>query len=222
MGGEVGRSVAALCTRRGPAGPRAHTQSSHQTPFQDVVRRYKDTHGNDFGKFADKASFQLNDTHPTIAVPELMRVLMDENGLGWTTAWDIATKAKGSGWEGWAYEACPSARVLRPHPPPPAATRTAPRPVAPRPTTTPPSASHPPSPPCNAARSSPSPTTPCCPRPWKSGPSPWWRSCCPAICRSFTISIGASSRRCAPRSGTTTTASPACPSLRTRRRGRSE
>jgi starch phosphorylase len=59
---------------------------------QDVVRRYKDIHGADFSVFPEKVSFQLNDTHPTIAVAELMRVLMDENGLGWTKAWDVCTK----------------------------------------------------------------------------------------------------------------------------------
>ena len=59
--------------------------------WQDVVRRYKDTHDS-FDQFPDKVAFQLNDTHPTIAVPELMRVLMDENKMGWTKAWDITTK----------------------------------------------------------------------------------------------------------------------------------
>ena len=58
---------------------------------QDVVRRYKETH-TDFEAFPDKVAFQLNDTHPTIAVAELMRVLMDENMLGWTKSWDITTK----------------------------------------------------------------------------------------------------------------------------------
>ena len=56
------------------------------------MRRYKETH-SDFSQFADKVVFQLNDTHPTIAVPELMRVLMDENNLGWTAAWTITQKA---------------------------------------------------------------------------------------------------------------------------------
>ena len=60
--------------------------------MQDVVRRYKETH-SDFSNFADKVVFQLNDTHPTIAVPELMRVLMDENKMGWSEAWGITTKA---------------------------------------------------------------------------------------------------------------------------------
>ena len=59
--------------------------------MQDVVRRYKETH-DDFSQFADWVIFQLNDTHPTIAVPELMRVLMDENDMGWTAAWNITSK----------------------------------------------------------------------------------------------------------------------------------
>ena len=56
-----------------------------------MVRRYKDRHST-FDEFPDKCAFQLNDTHPTIAVPELMRILMDENKLGWTQSWEITTK----------------------------------------------------------------------------------------------------------------------------------
>ena len=59
--------------------------------LQDVVRRFKETHGS-LDAFPDKVSFQLNDTHPTIGVPELMRVLMDEHGIGWTKSWEIVTK----------------------------------------------------------------------------------------------------------------------------------
>ncbi len=66
-------------------------QTSPCTGMQDVVRRYKETHA-DFSQFADKVVFQLNDTHPTISVPELMRVLMDENSMGWTEAWGITSK----------------------------------------------------------------------------------------------------------------------------------
>ena len=63
--------------------------------IQDVVRRFKESNGgtrDDFEHFPEKAAFQLNDTHPTIAVAELMRVLMDENGLGWTQSWRIVTQ----------------------------------------------------------------------------------------------------------------------------------
>ena len=59
---------------------------------QDVVRRYRDAHPDSWEEFPDKVAFQLNDTHPTIAVPELMRVLMDDAKLGWTKAWEIASK----------------------------------------------------------------------------------------------------------------------------------
>lgn len=55
------------------------------------MRRYKEGHTT-FDEFPDKVAFQLNDTHPTIAVPELMRVLMDENLLGWTKSWEITSK----------------------------------------------------------------------------------------------------------------------------------
>eukprot|EP00951_Prasinocladus_malaysianus_P034661 scaffold351276_cov35-Prasinocladus_malaysianus.AAC.1 len=57
----------------------------------DVVRRYKETHDN-WDSFGELVAFQLNDTHPTIGVAELMRLLMDENGLGWTKSWELTTK----------------------------------------------------------------------------------------------------------------------------------
>ena len=60
--------------------------------LQDVLRSWINKHGNDFTQFADKNFFQLNDTHPTCAVPELMRLLMDEHGLGWDEAWSIITR----------------------------------------------------------------------------------------------------------------------------------
>ncbi|EAR09607.1 glycogen/starch/alpha-glucan phosphorylase [Reinekea blandensis] len=53
----------------------------------DVMRRYKAAHGDDLTKFADLNAMQLNDTHPAIAIPELMRVLVDEEGLSWDKAW---------------------------------------------------------------------------------------------------------------------------------------
>ena len=56
--------------------------------LQDMVRRYLTSH-DDFSHFADKTTVQLNDTHPTIAIPELMRILLDEHNLGWTEAWKI-------------------------------------------------------------------------------------------------------------------------------------
>ncbi len=60
--------------------------------LQDVLRSWVKKHGNDFSGFADKNFFQLNDTHPTCAVPELMRLLMDEHGLDWDVAWSITTQ----------------------------------------------------------------------------------------------------------------------------------
>ena len=58
---------------------------------QRAVAQYKERH-DDIRKFYEKVTFQLNDTHPTVAVPELMRILMDEEGLEWDEAWDITTK----------------------------------------------------------------------------------------------------------------------------------
>ncbi|KXZ53126.1 hypothetical protein GPECTOR_7g1017 [Gonium pectorale] len=60
--------------------------------IQDCVRRFRDAHPDSWDEFPDKVAFQLNDTHPTIAVAELMRVLMDEHKMGWTKSWEICTK----------------------------------------------------------------------------------------------------------------------------------
>ncbi len=57
--------------------------------LQDVLELWVGRHGYDFSEFAAKNCFQLNDTHPSIAVAELMRLLMDIHGLTWDEAWDI-------------------------------------------------------------------------------------------------------------------------------------
>ncbi len=59
--------------------------------LQDVVADWVAIHGEDFRNFAEYHCFQLNDTHPSCAVPELMRLLMDEHGLNWEEAWDITS-----------------------------------------------------------------------------------------------------------------------------------
>ena len=60
--------------------------------LQDIVDVWVAQHGEDFSDFAQYHVFQLNDTHPSIAVAELMRLLMDEHQLGWDKAWQITTK----------------------------------------------------------------------------------------------------------------------------------
>ena len=57
--------------------------------LQDTIRDWCQRHGDDFSEFAAKNCFQLNDTHPAIAVAELMRLLIDEHGMDWDDAWDI-------------------------------------------------------------------------------------------------------------------------------------
>ena len=60
--------------------------------LQAAIAKYKKNH-KDIMKLHEKVTFQMNDTHPTVAVAELMRILMDEEGLGWDDAWSVTTKA---------------------------------------------------------------------------------------------------------------------------------
>ena len=59
--------------------------------IQDIIRRFK-MHNDDFRTFPDKVAIHLNDTHPAIAIAELMRILVDEEYISWNTAWDIVKR----------------------------------------------------------------------------------------------------------------------------------
>lgn len=59
--------------------------------IQAAIEKYKKNH-SDIRKLYEKVCFQMNDTHPTVAVAELMRILLDEEGLGWDEAWAVTTK----------------------------------------------------------------------------------------------------------------------------------
>ena len=58
----------------------------------DIVKNFKKNYGSDFSIFPEKISIHTNDTHPALCVPELMRILLDEEGLEWEEAWDITRK----------------------------------------------------------------------------------------------------------------------------------
>ncbi|MBR6912290.1 MAG: glycogen/starch/alpha-glucan phosphorylase [Treponema sp.] len=60
--------------------------------LQDLVHRFVSNYGTDFAKFPELHAIQLNDTHPVVAIPELMRILMDEYGMGWNDSWSIVEK----------------------------------------------------------------------------------------------------------------------------------
>ena len=60
--------------------------------LQSIIRHYKLKRGHTLDKLHEFIVIQINDTHPALAVPELMRILLDEEGLGWDTAWDITTR----------------------------------------------------------------------------------------------------------------------------------
>lgn len=59
--------------------------------LQDIIRKFK-IKNHDFSNFHEKNAIHLNDTHPALAIPELMRILLDEEGIGWDKAWEITTK----------------------------------------------------------------------------------------------------------------------------------
>lgn len=59
--------------------------------LKDIVRRYKRAHGDDWSRFAEQVVIQLNDTHPAIAIPELMRILVDRAEMPWDEAWAISS-----------------------------------------------------------------------------------------------------------------------------------
>ncbi|WP_149554445.1 glycogen/starch/alpha-glucan phosphorylase [Treponema pectinovorum] len=79
-------------------GPQGKTLRLKQQYFfcsaslQDLVHHYVINYGTDFSKFPDLHAIQLNDTHPVVAIPELMRILMDEYSIGWDEAWNIVSK----------------------------------------------------------------------------------------------------------------------------------
>ncbi|ANO51746.1 glycogen/starch/alpha-glucan phosphorylase [Woeseia oceani] len=60
--------------------------------LQDIMRDWRQRHGDDYSGFAEKLCVQLNDTHPALAVPELMRLLMDHCYLSWNEAWEITSQ----------------------------------------------------------------------------------------------------------------------------------
>ncbi|KAJ1392996.1 Phosphorylase pyridoxal-phosphate attachment site [Sesbania bispinosa] len=62
--------------------------------LQDIISRFKERRQGpwNWSEFPTKVAVQLNDTHPTLAIPELMRLLMDDEGLGWDEAWDVTTR----------------------------------------------------------------------------------------------------------------------------------
>ncbi|MBO7684679.1 MAG: glycogen/starch/alpha-glucan family phosphorylase [Kiritimatiellae bacterium] len=62
--------------------------------LQDIMRRYRKLNDG-WAAFPDKAFIHLNDTHPTLVIPELMRILVDQEGLDWDTAWDLTRRSTG-------------------------------------------------------------------------------------------------------------------------------
>ena len=79
----------------GPSGKALRLKQQYffvSASLQDILRSFKQRFGRDFAKLPDFAVVQLNDTHPVVAIPEMMRLLMDEEGLGWDESWAIVTK----------------------------------------------------------------------------------------------------------------------------------
>ncbi len=79
----------------GPSGKALRLKQQYffsSASLQDIVIKFKRDHGGNFAEFPRYNVIQLNDTHPVVAIPELMRLLIDENSLGWDEAWDIVTR----------------------------------------------------------------------------------------------------------------------------------
>lgn len=79
----------------GPSGKTLRLKQQYfftSASLQDIIAKFIRDHGTDFSKFSDFTVIQLNDTHPVVAIPELMRLLIDEHGVGWDEAWAIVTK----------------------------------------------------------------------------------------------------------------------------------
>lgn len=57
--------------------------------WQDILARFEERNGPNWSELAGKAAIQMNDTHPTLAAPELLRILVDEKGVSWDEAWKI-------------------------------------------------------------------------------------------------------------------------------------
>ena len=79
----------------GPSGKELRLRQQYffvSASLQDLVRKFKAKHGENFEIFHEKVAIQLNDTHPVVAIPELMRILMDWEKLEWDEAWAIVTK----------------------------------------------------------------------------------------------------------------------------------
>ena len=79
----------------GPSGKALRLKQQYfftSASLQDLVAKFKRDHGAEFKEFPKYNVIQLNDTHPVVAIPELMRILLDENGLGWDDAWDVVSR----------------------------------------------------------------------------------------------------------------------------------
>ena len=79
----------------GPSGKSLRLKQQYffsSASLQDLINHFISDHGKDFSKFPEYNVIQLNDTHPVVAIPELMRILMDERGLGWDESWNIVKK----------------------------------------------------------------------------------------------------------------------------------
>ncbi|MCR5080187.1 MAG: glycogen/starch/alpha-glucan phosphorylase [Treponema sp.] len=79
----------------GPMGKELRLRQQYfftSASLQDLIHHYVNTVGTDFSKFHEYYVIQLNDTHPVVAIPELMRILLDEYNVGWDDAWNVVTK----------------------------------------------------------------------------------------------------------------------------------